>query len=180
MKKIQEMSMGELAAFVCTHLHKHGINVVLSGGGCVSIYAEGKYVSYDLDFIENLSSGRRKLKRVLADIDFKEEGRYFRHQDTEYFLEFPAGPLAVGNEPPQSLRVLCFETGELTALSPTDCIKDRLAAYFHWNDRECLEQALLVAKATSIDFSEIERWSSKEGNPEKFKHFRDLLGKIKP
>jgi len=120
MKAIADMGMGELAAFVCSHLQRRGIDVVLTGGGCVCIYAAGKYVSDDLDFIENLSSGRRKLKAALAEIDFQEQGRYFRHPETRIFLEFPAGPLAVGDEPPQSLKVLSYETGTLVALSPTD------------------------------------------------------------
>jgi len=167
--------MGELAAFVCSHLKEAGIEVVLSGGACVAIYSSGKYVSYDLDFIERLASGRRKLKKALAEIGFEESGRYFQHPDTKYFLEFPSGPLAVGGEPPHELTVLGFETGELLALSPTDCIKDRLAAYFHWNDHECLEQALLVAAGNNIDLPEIERWSLKEGNELKFHHFRQRL-----
>ena len=169
------MSMGVLAAFACSHLQRNGIDVVLSGGGCVAIYSEGRYVSYDLDFVENMSSGRRKLKKVLAEIGFEEEGRYFTHPETEYFLEFPAGPLAVGGEPPQRIVVLGFETGDLAALSPTDCVKDRLAAYFHWNDQQCLEQALLVGCASDIDLAEIKRWSLKEGNVKKFHHFQDLL-----
>ena len=168
--------MGELAAFVCSHLSSAGIEVVLSGGGCVAIYAEGKYVSYDLDFIENFSVGRRKLKKTLGEIGFQEKGRYFRHPETEYFLEFPSGPLALGEEPPQQIVVLHFATGELRALSPTDCIKDRLAAYFHWSDRESLEQALLVAGSNAIDLAEIERWSRKEGFSDKFENFRTLLG----
>ncbi|MDI6740798.1 MAG: hypothetical protein QME74_10605 [Candidatus Edwardsbacteria bacterium] len=42
-------------------------------------------------------------------------------------------------------------TGRLHLLSPTDCVKDRLAAYFHWNDRQSLEQAGLVADNRKID-----------------------------
>ncbi|TRO81985.1 hypothetical protein [Trichloromonas acetexigens] len=175
MKAIADMGMGELAAYVCSHLQRKEIDVVLTGGGCVSIYAAGKYVSDDLDFIENISSGRRKLKAALAEIDFQEQGRYFRHPETKIFLEFPAGPLAVGDEPPQSLKVLSYDTGTLVALSPTDCVKDRLAAYFHWNDLECLEQALLVGRSNDIDLAEIERWSKKEGQPGKFVNFRDRL-----
>lgn len=176
MKTIGAMSIGELAAYVCSHLQGNGINVVLSGGGCAAIHSQGQYVSYDLDFIENLGSSRRKLRRVLAEIGFEEQGRYFRHADTDFFLEFPAGPLAVGDEPPRELVVLHFETGDLTTLSPTDCVKDRLAAYFPWNDLECLEQALLVARMAAIDLHEIERWSLKEGNAAKFSLFRDQLG----
>lgn len=33
MKTISEMSIGELAAFVCDHLYRCGIGVTLSGGG---------------------------------------------------------------------------------------------------------------------------------------------------
>ena len=100
MKNIKTMKMDELAAFVCSHLKDNDIIVTLTGGGCVSIYTDGSIVSYDLDFIENFTSGRRKLKKVLADIGFTEHNRYFQHQDSDFFLEFPSGPLAVGNEPP--------------------------------------------------------------------------------
>jgi hypothetical protein len=44
-KEIRAMTMGELAAFVCSHLQRNGIDVVLSGGGCVAIYSGGRYVS---------------------------------------------------------------------------------------------------------------------------------------
>ena len=174
MKNIAEMSIGELAAFVCSHLQKHGIEVVLTGGGCVEIYSAGKYSSFDLDFIENVPVGGRKLGEVLKEIQFSRKDRYFTHPDTEYFFEFPVGPLAVGSEQPFEISVLEYETGKLTALSPTDCVKDRLAAYYHWNDRECLEQALLVSTSSEVDFAEIERWSLNEKCETDFNHFRNL------
>ena len=175
MKKISEMSIGELAAFVCSHLQKHGIEVVLTGGGCVEIYSSGKYSSFDLDFIENVPVGGRKLGEILKKIQFLRKDRYFKHPDTEYFLEFPVGPLVVGSEQPIEISVLEYETGELRALSPTDCVKDRLAAYYHWSDRECLEQALLVSLNSEIDFAEIERWSRNERCETDFVHFHDLF-----
>ena len=175
MKPIARMGIGELAAFVSSHLKRNGIEVVLSGGGCVAVYSDDRYVSYDLDFVENLGSSRRRLKQVLEMIDFAAEGRYFKHPATDFFLEFPAGPLALGDEPPQQVVVLQYETGELTALSPTDCVKDRLAAYFHWNDRECLEQTLLVTAVREVDLAEVERWAFKEGHAEKFLHYLKML-----
>jgi hypothetical protein len=65
--------------------------------------------------------------------------------------------------------------GTLRMLSPTDCVKDRLAAFYHWNDRQALEQAVLVAKAQKINLSDIRRWSKKEGNSEKFRLFEQRL-----
>jgi|GEM_PF-4859020 len=54
-----------------------------------------------------------------------------------------------------------FSTGVLRLLSPTDCVKDRLAAYYRWNDRQSLQQAILVARMCDINLDEIERWSIK-------------------
>jgi len=144
-KPIGKMSVGELAAFIATHLRTHNIDVVLTGGACVSIYSNGKYVSLDLDFIDNHFTRRAKIKEALSEIGFVERDRFFTHPETPLFVEFPAGPLAVGAEPVKETIVMEFETGILPLISPTDCLKDRLAAYYHWGDRQCLEQAVLVA-----------------------------------
>jgi hypothetical protein len=175
MKKIREMSLGELAAFVSTHLRKNGIECILSGGGCVSIYTANRYQSYDLDFIESVSSGRKAVRKILGEIGFLEKNRYFKHPDIEYLIEFPSGPLSVGGQPIQKTVTLSFATGQLTLLSPTDCIKDRLAAYFHWNDMQCLEQARLVSESNRIDIGEIRRWSKAENKLEEFESIREML-----
>ena len=60
-------------------------------------------------------------------------------------------------------------------ISPTDCVKDRLAAYFHWGDLPCLEQATMVARENKIDFDEVKRWSEKEGKISQFQYFLDQL-----
>jgi len=75
MKPIKEMTLGELAAYVCTHLKMNGIPCVLSGGACVAIYTENQYQSYDLDFIEQTSTSRNEIKSVLAKLGFVEENR---------------------------------------------------------------------------------------------------------
>lgn len=121
MKPIKEMNIGELAAAVCTHLKQHGIFCVLSGGACVTIYSKNQYQSYDLDFIETGETDRKTLKGILAELGFFEERRYFRHKDTEYFLEFPAGPLAIGSERVTHIHEMKFETGrERTPPGHTD------------------------------------------------------------
>ena len=90
MKSIKDMSIGELAAFISSHLKRNGIDVVLSGGSCVSIYSENKYASLDLDFIEFGLIGIRKLKKVLREIGFYYgKNRYFKSSETDIFLEFP-------------------------------------------------------------------------------------------
>jgi hypothetical protein len=175
MKAIREMSAGELAAFISSYLRTHNIDVVLTGGGCVSIYSDNIYVSLDLDFIDNQFTKRSKIREVLRKIGFEEQNRYFRHPETPFFIEFPAGPLSVGSEPVKEVVTQRFPTGELKVLSPTDCVKDRLAAFYHWNDRQSLDQAVLVAERNPIDLNEIERWSNVEG---KLKAFQEIKGRL--
>lgn len=71
-----------------------------------------------------------------------------------------------------------FRTGTLRIISATDCVKDRLAAYYPWNDLQCLEQAVLVARDQAVDLREIQRWSAAEGQGIRFAEIRGrLLGK---
>lgn len=163
MKKVSLMTIGELAAYVSGHLAGRGIKVVLSGGACVSIYSANQYRSDDLDFIESGSVTRKALKQALGEIGFMEKNRYFQRSDTRFFLEFPPGPLAVGREPVKEAAQKRYSTGTLRLLSPTDCVKDRLAAYFHWRDLQSLEQALLVCARNPVDLREVRQWAKNEG-----------------
>ena len=177
MKCIADMSVVELAGLVCETLSNAGITTTLTGGACVAIWSDGQYVSRDMDFIEEGPVTRRQVKAALANIGFKEKNRYFVHPETDFFVEFPTGPLTVGDERVRKVETLDTSAGRLRLLSPTDCVKDRLAAYFHWNDTMALEQALLVAKAQTIDIGELRRWSKAEGETDKLAVFEEALCK---
>ena len=175
MKPIAQMDLPELAAIVSTHLRHAGIQAVLSGGACVTVYTRNAYPSFDLDFIENVSSPPRRLKSVMAELGFAPKNRYFVHPETPFFVEFPSGPLSAGEEPLTEIIQRRYETGTLTLISPTECIKDRLAAYYHWQDRQCLKQALMVAQEEPINLQEIERWSVNDGKGALFLSIQSLL-----
>ena len=175
MKRIRDMTRLELAAFVGGEFRAHKINVVLSGGSCVSIYSEEKYVSMDLDFVNAGFAKRAAIKTIMEGLGFHEENRYFRHPDSDLLVEFPPGPLGIGGEPVNQINEIETPTGILRIISPTDCVKDRLAWFYHDNDTECLEQAVLVADANDIDITEIERWSNVEEKIEKFGEFKERI-----
>jgi len=177
MKHIAQMSMEELAAFVCEALEKEGIETVLSGGCCVELYSKGRYTSDDIDLIDRYNGGHRKIKQIMEKLGFQEYKmkRYFVHEDTSLFIEFPRGPLGVGDAPVHDISTRETETGTLKLLTPTDCIKDRLAAYYHWDDAQSLEQAIWVACANEFDMKSIERWSLNEGMDDKFLEFKTKL-----
>jgi hypothetical protein len=173
------MSRAELGAFVQEHLRTKGIDVVLGGGACVSIYSNDKYVSMDLDMIHTtlMQPNRRLIRDAMNDLEFIGEGRFFKHGETDLFIEFPKGPPIVGEEAVKDIHERKVSTGILKIISPTDCVKDRLAGYYHWDDKQCLDQAVLVAHDNEIDIVEIERWSKVEGKLDQFKQIRNKLEK---
>jgi hypothetical protein len=177
--KIKNISLKDLAIYLSDYLSKHGIETVLSGGACVSIYTKNKYLSYDFDFVLLSYVSRKKIACVIGSIGFQEEGRHFRHKDTPFIVEFLAPPPSVGEEPIGKIAEIKKGNMVLKLLSPTDCVKDRLAAFYHWNDRQSLEQAVLVGLDKEIDVKEISRWSIKEGMKDKFETFNDALKKRK-
>lgn len=61
MKPLKDLTRLELAALVAETLKTEGIDMVLSGGSCVSIYSSEKYVSKDLDFIDVSLKSNRKI-----------------------------------------------------------------------------------------------------------------------
>ena len=172
---VRGISLAALAARICEHCRRHGIDVVLSGGACVSIYTRSRYLSYDLDFVLSESVSRKRLRSVMETLGFKEEGRHFKNPGTPFLIEFLFPPLSVGAEPVREIREMRRGKSTLRLLSPTDCVKDRLAAFYHWNDRQALDQALFVCRAAEVDVVEVERWSIGEGMKSRFRLFKNAL-----
>ena len=172
----------DLWKYVATHLEKRGFNAVLVGGAVVSIYSEGAYRSGDLDFIIR-SFNKEKLPKVLAEIGFvPTKQRYFKHPDCPLFIEFPTGPIEIGNEYDVEPKEVHFEGTKIKILSPTDCVIDRLEQFFvaeygkPHGERKLFEQAALVAENQFVDFIKIKRFCVKEG---KLNVFEELMIEMK-
>jgi len=172
MKQIAEMSSLELAAYVCSSLKEVGIVTTLSGGFCAEIYSCGEYTSMDIDLINQYNESHKLIVKTMKQLGFNQDGRYFYHEGTEYAIEFPSGPPAVGDELITDVAEIQTDVGVLRLLTPTDAIKDRLAAFYHWDSERTLEQALWIAEKNKFDIENIEQWSKKEGMTHKFKIFK--------
>jgi hypothetical protein len=140
--RLKGLSLKDFAIVISDYLIKNGIEVILTGGACVTIYTDNKYMSYDLDFVLISSNKQKVVKKLLLGLGFSEENR--------------------------SLHILKL-------LSPTDCVKDRLIAFYHWDDRQCLEQAILVCGDNRVDLEEVKRWSVNEGMSSKYDIFLTRL-----
>jgi hypothetical protein len=173
--KVAGLSVKELAALVSTGLARGGVDAVMSGGSCVTVYSAGRYVSRDLDFVLVSSSPRKVVDRALSAVGFRPRGRIYEHRDTDMSVDVMPPPLSVGGEPVREVRSMKVGTRRLRLLSPTDCVKDRLAAFIHWDDRQALAQALMVCRARKVDVAEVRRWARAEGAVDKFRQFEREL-----
>ena len=173
----KKISISDLAAVVNNKFTEHNMKTVLVGGACVAIYSNNRYLSYDLDFVTYES--KEKIKTALADLGFVLKGKHFARNDCPYFIEFVSPPVAVGEEMVYKFGSLDTPFGHVVLLTPTDCVKDRLASFFHWQDMQALEQAIMVFQDQKVDLKEIERWAKSENHLDKFKEFTRALKKSK-
>jgi hypothetical protein len=141
-------------------LEAAGILATVSGGAAVSLYTNHRYQSEDLDFVSSAAAG--KLAKAVETLGFVPTGsqRLFAHPQTPWLLEFPASPLGFGETIVNAGGVEAIETvvGPLRVITPTPCVMDRLAAFVHWNDRQCYDKAIWVAQSQAIDWEELEGW----------------------
>jgi len=170
----ERMTREEVGALVCSALEGEGIEVVLSGGAVVSIYTDNAYESFDLDFIQTGLS--RKVEPTMKQLGFRKEARYWKHPDTRFWVEFPPGPVQIGDDIVRVFSKRSTGFGDLRLLTPTDCVMDRLAGYYHWNDPQSLDQAVAVARCHKVDLGRIEAWSNRERAVERF---RDFIARVK-
>jgi hypothetical protein len=152
-------------------LRRHGITAVLTGGACASVYTGGSFVSADVDFVLAGRVSQDQLDTAMASVGFSRRGDHYVHTLTKFFVEFPRGPLAIGGEARIRPVHLTIGRTRTLALSPTDSCRDRLAAFYHWNDLQSLRVAAAIARRQRVDLALIRRWSRHEGHLEGFAAF---------
>jgi len=169
----KSIDIKDLAGLISDTLRKDGIDTVLVGGACVSIYSQNRYMSYDLDYITYEDKSR--VAKSLEKIGFREKNQCFYHQLCQFFIEFVPPPIAVGRQPIYEFEEMATSFGRIKLLKPIDCVKDRLASFYHWSDKEGLMQALEICLERSIDMKELQVWSQEEGFVEKFEQFLKMF-----
>ncbi len=174
---LKTISINDLAALISHKFAEHDMKAILVGGACVAIYSNNQYLSYDLDFVT--FEHKNVIKKALSELGFELKGKHFAHPDCPYFVEFVSPPVSIGEEIITAFETLSTPFGQVKLLTPTDCVKDRLASFFHWQDMQALEQAILVIQDQKTDLQEIEHWAQKEGYHDKFNEFIKAVEKAK-
>jgi hypothetical protein len=167
----ERSSLGVVAASVAGALRAQGIRAVLTGGACAALYSEGAYHSRDLDFIVVENATRAAMDNAMQSIGFTRKRDRYVHPRARFYVEFPRGPLAIGGE--YRIRPVTRSTshGRVLMLSATDSCRDRLAAFYHWGDRQSLTVAAWIAARNRVNLGTLQRWSTAEGAREGYQQF---------
>lgn len=140
---------------------------MLVGGSAATFHAPDAYQSMDLDFVARFAANNEReaaVVKVLAGLGYELSGNTFVHKHGNPFtVEFPRGPAAIGDEILRSFDTLKEGNRILVVVTPTDCIRDRLAHFFYWNDNSALSAAIGVAQAqrSRVHFEVIRKWAVK-------------------
>jgi hypothetical protein len=156
-------------------LRRHGIKGVLTGGACASLFTGGAYQSVDVDFVLAGGVTQDRLDTAMMTLEFARRRDRYVHPRVRFFVEFPRGPLAIGGD--YRIRPVRQALGSSSALtlSPTDSCRDRLSAFYHWNDRRSLAVAVAIAVRHRVRLKLIRTWSEDEGAPRGFEEFQEAL-----
>lgn len=175
MRLSDSSSLETVAVAVGEALANHGIRAILTGGACAGIYSGGLYSSQDVDFVLEGRVDPEELDAVMVGLGFALRGNRYVHPASPFWVEFPRGPLGVGAD--LNVRPVSLRSSDRTtlALSPTDSCRDRLAAFFHWSDRQSLAVAVEIAHRNEVDLARIRRWSESEGHQERLEEFEREL-----
>jgi hypothetical protein len=96
----------------------------------------------------------------------------------EFYLEFPPGPLAIGSDLDIRPAEVSIADEVALALSATDSCRDRLAAFYHWRDRQSLRLAVAVARHQAVDLDVVQKWSRSEGSLDEYGEFLRELRRV--
>jgi hypothetical protein len=180
---IDEASSLEDVCFeVAAVLERFAMKGVLTGGSAATVYAPKAYASMDADFVLAKAPDRTRLCDAMAQIGYvpMATAGMFEHPKTVFTVDFPKGPLAVGGDYVRETATLERGSAHLHILTTTDCVRDRLAHFYHWKDYTALNTAVAVTRAhrQTVDVEVLRRWTEREsgtGNPAYRAQFQEFL-----
>lgn len=166
-----ETSLIDVCFAVCTVLDATGVTAVLTGGSAAQYYAANQSESYDVDFMIVFEPGDAAGLEALQYLGYHYANDAYHHSENAYTIEFPKGPFAIGDDLVQHWEAVKRDREVLYVLDRTDCVRDRLAAFYLWDDRQSLTVARAVARSGPTDMERVRNWSEREQQTAKFLEF---------
>jgi hypothetical protein len=176
----KKSTLRDVAFAVCTALAKRDLTVVLVGGSAATYYSGGGYQSYDADFVCIFYVDRERqgeVIRTMGSLGYRPRDNLFVHAVNPYTVDFPRGPIGIGSQLVTRWETIHRGTETLHIVTPTDCVCDRLAKYYFWNDLSALGAAKSVFQKvkSQVNLERVRAWSAAEGESQKFELFQSEI-----
>lgn len=106
----------------------------------------------------------KEMWEWVARIGFTRLGMYYRNpKRNDLIIQFVSGPPGIGSDYAIKPREVKVDGQILKIFTPTDCIRDRLAAYIYDRSRDNFDRAVLVALRQPYEAKKIKKWLEAEG-----------------
>jgi hypothetical protein len=158
-----------LAAWLNSELAASGGRVAVVGGSALEFYTLGEYATHDLDLV---TVDRDQVGRLLSQIGFEPDNRYWIRDDLALVVEIPDDQLLVGGSPGSWERATEVElppVGTAIVISAEDLLIDRLLAAKYWKDEGSRQWATALLRywasgtiGSSLDRGYLERLARAE------------------
>lgn len=176
----EESTLEDVAFAVFGALEAHGIQGVLTGGSAAVLYAPQKYASHDADFVLDGDEPLHAVASALNPLGFRRDGksRVFSHPKSRFTVDFRKGPLAIAGEYVVKTDVLTRGAERLRILTRYDCVRDRLAHFYYWDDYTALNAAVAVAAALDTAAIATLRERTQRESPQLLEKFREFERRV--
>lgn len=152
-----------VAVAISKSFEERGIYSVLVGGTVVEYYTAGGYTTGDIDMVLPPLE-KWEIKTVMEGLGFErfEDYRHWIHPKIQIPVEFPSGPLQIGQLLVQEVNEIEVEKIKLKILKVEDILLDRLIMAQEWKDLQAQSQAemLMYTHYNEIDWSYVHQKSS--------------------
>lgn len=161
----------KMVSLIVKHFAARGVRVILVGRACAAIYTGSKAKLFTIEFMVN----DFVVDDVLAAMDElgfeSKDERTFTSESSPYEIVLNPPPITVGDDVIEKINSVKLNGGMIDLLTPTDCVRHRLAFFYKWGDAEAMDDAVRVAKKQAVDMELIGRWSAWEWCGDKFLEF---------
>jgi hypothetical protein len=127
-----------LAATLTKALGSSKDATIVVGGSAIEIYTSSQYVSEDLDLV----APRQEAIKILESWGFAREGRIWWRSDWKIAVDL-VGPDYTGSR--RRTQIIDTRLGPVRLAAVEDLVIKRLVEAKHFQSREALEQALMLA-----------------------------------
>ncbi|MFZ5640318.1 MAG: hypothetical protein ACOY4Q_06480 [Bacillota bacterium] len=164
-----------IAAIITEALEPLGITPVVVGGLAVEFYTLGQYSTMDIDFVGAINV---EMKKIMSELGFVRDGRYWRVPGTDIMTEFPSDELDGSVE---KVKVVEYEGKKAYFIGIDDLILNRSQEAKHWKDLDSEQWAmnLMLAYYDDMDWPYCHKTANKLDCLDKFEEIQRKVKSIK-